>query len=344
MKNFCNRYSIDYDLIANFLVKNRIKKVLIEAPDGLKPLIPCIIKKFGDKYKFLISGSPTYGSCDIALNTARELGVDAIIHVGHNEYPFLKIKIMIPILYVPAYYNWKPSIRILGILNSIFEKNSYQRIGLVATIQHMNIMENIKKELESRGYKVFIGKSASKLLSGQILGCEFSAAINIASKVDVFLLLAGGRFHAIGLSLVIKKPVIQLDPYREEIIDIRNEVKKILMKRYYIISRVRNNIVKTAGIIIGSKPGQYRPHIVDFVKKILTELGIDFSEIVVNELSFEKLVSIDNALNLDIYIVTSCPRLPIDDLADFYKPVLTPGELYMVKNKEIKQYIFPMVW
>ena len=320
--------------------EKQAKRVLVEAPDGLKPLIPCLLEKLSGKYEFIISGLPTYGSCDIALDEARKLGVDAIVHIGHNEYPFLSIKPEIPVLYVPVYYNWVPGKQLIERLDNML-RGKYRKIGVVSTIQHLNIIKTFERELERKGYDIYVGKPSTQLMPGQILGCEYSAALDVVDRVDVFLVIAGGRFHAIGLSLVVDKPIIQIDPYREELIDLGEKAKRIIAKRYYVVSMVRNTRIKTMGVIIGSKPGQYRPGIIDFVKKILAELGIEFYDIVVDELSFERLVSIDNAFKADAYVVTSCPRLPIDDLSDFYKPVLTPGELYMVRKNRLDKYVFP---
>lgn len=344
MSDICSLYEINYSEIESFLRENNVNKLLIQAPDGLKKLIPCILRNIScmEKYRVFISSSPTYGGCDLAVDEAYKLNVNAILHIGHNKYPYLCFNIDIPVLYIPAYYVWKPS---LELVNSIAEKLSEDRvlsIGLISTIQHTRSLIDLSKMLMEKGFNVYIGESKNPgLEKGQVIGCDYSAIHSIDNYVDAYLVIAGGRFHAIGLSLITNKRVYGVDPYSNNIWSVREYAWKIILKRQYLIAKLRNNGFKTTGIVIGTKPGQYRLNIVEQIVKVSDENNIEYYYIVANELNTERLIAIDNALALDTYVVTSCPRLPIDDLGDFYKPVLTPGEYVLIFRKNMASYIYP---
>ena len=81
-----------------------------------------------------------------------------------------------------------------------------KKIGLVSTAQHAHKLDQIKKILENKNFKVFIGKGDSRIkLGGQILGCNFSSATSIAKDIDLFLFIGSGNFHPLGLMLSTKK-------------------------------------------------------------------------------------------------------------------------------------------
>ncbi len=334
---------MDYDTIIDFLKNNSVSRVLVQAPNGLKHLIPCIIEETIKRYsvEFIVSGSSTYCGCDIALDEARLFNVDAIIHIGHTEYPFLYRKPEKPILYIPAYYKWIPRQGFIEKLVKIFKEHGFKRIGLLASIQHVNVLEELVNRLKEYGLSAVIGRPKyENMYLGQVIGCEYSAAQSVKDLVDVYVVLAGGKFHALGLALTSNKPVLGVDPYSERIWNATEEARKYLAKRYYILSKLRYSGFKNVGIIVGVKPGQYRPWLIKLLVKYSEEMGVEYYLISIDELIVDRLIAVDNALKLDLYVVTSCPRIPIDDLNDFYKPVLTPGE-YMMLYKGVETYIYP---
>ncbi len=340
--SICELYEIDYNALLEAV--RDAKKILLTAPDGLKKLYDCIREYFMSKELFIelyFSSNPSYGSCYISMGELELIKPDMIIHIGHNEYPLISTSIGIRILYIPAFYKRTPQ---LGELEKIFEvvlKRDFKRIGLIASIQHVKILNMIREFLESRGIRTYIGKPAyNQMFPGQILGCEYSALISIIDKIDAILIVSGGHFHALGAYLVSRKPIIIYDPYSGKVTDFTKDAVKIYAKRLYLVEHVRNSNYRRVGLIIGASPGQYREKLVRYLYRLSKEKRYEPYLIVSDYVNEDRLVSIDNAFNLDFYVVTSCPRVPIDDITSFYKPVLTPGEYLMVLNN-IKQYVFP---
>jgi 2-(3-amino-3-carboxypropyl)histidine synthase len=342
--DYCRLYVINYENILKNIEAANAHRILLQAPNGLKKLCRCITEYLIGKIRDLeiyCSSSPSYGSCDLPVEEILVLKPDILIHIGHNKYPLTTYDLGVKTIYVPAYYRWKPSSVLVEKLAGILEKNNYRSIGLVASIQHVRSLDKLRDLLMNKGFHVYVGKPKYEdMVEGQILGCEYSAALSIRDLVDVFIVVAGGYFHGLGLSLITLKPVLILDPYREEIIDYTMHGRKVLAYRYYLVSKLRNMPIHRVGIIIGTRPGQYRPYLIRLIIDILRSENIEYYLFSTIHIDKERLMAIDNAYNLDLYVVTSCPRLPIDDLGDFPKPVITPGEFLMI-FRNIERYVYP---
>lgn len=342
VRDFCKYYEIDYKKIISFIEENKPKKTLLQAPDGLKKLLVCVYEEINGLTTVIFSSSPSYGACDLPVEEIEKLCVNALIHIGHNKYPLLRYDVGIPVLYIEAYYRWNIPDKLVDDIARYLRERHYERIGLLASIQHVKSLIELKNKLEEKGFRAVIGKTSYPhvMLDGQVLGCEYSSALNIMRDVDVFLVVSGGIFHSLGLALISVKEVLAVDPYRNTVWNATGFSRKYLSKRYYIVSKLRYTGIRSIGIIVGSRPGQYRPRIIEFLKQKAEEKGYSVYIISSTVLDKERLIAIDNALNLDVYVVTSCPRLPIDDLSDFYKPVITPGEFIMLVEG-LKKYVYP---
>jgi 2-(3-amino-3-carboxypropyl)histidine synthase len=112
-------------------------------------------------------------------------------------------------------------------------------------LQHVKIIDYLKKYLGEKGYNVLVGKPSYKaMFPGQVLGCEYSSLINVMDKIDAVLVVAGGYFHALGAYLVSGKPVFIYDPYRGVIEDYTREAYKVLARRYYLVEEIRNGLYR----------------------------------------------------------------------------------------------------
>lgn len=338
----CNDYLIDYDSLLNLISEKGFKKILVQAPDGLKPIYDCLRRllreRFTPKVEVIHSSSPTYGGCDVAYGEARTVGAELIVHVGHNRYPWI-VEEEIPVHYVPAYYNWVPNHGDLVNLIDLLKKRGSLKIGLASTIQHVISINRFRRILEEAGFEVYVPKHAL-LEEGQILGCYYNHLKELEREVDSYVVISGGLFHPLGLALITNKPVVGFDPYTTRILDASVEAEKVLAKRFYLMAKLRYGGFRRVCVLIGCKPGQHRPSVYRGVGQTLEEKGFEPLYVASCILDRDRLVALDNALKPDVFVVTSCPRLPIDDLDDFYKPVLTPGELHMVLEG-LDTYIYP---
>lgn len=347
--NACNNipYYIGFNEDHANIIRNA-KTILLQLPDGLKQyslIIERCISELAPSSHIIIDATPTFGGCDLHLENIESLEPDIVVHVGHNLYPLqlgsspVLHKFLNRILFIPAYSRLTPSENQLKKLETIMGKLGVQRVSATSTIQHVNILDIIKEYLEALGYEVLIPSPAyNEMVKGQILGCEYSAIRRVDEKVDLHILVAGGMFHYIGAILSTEKPVVKIDLYEDTVLYDPSLRETYLRKRYYKIMKAMD--ARHYGIIIGSKTGQYRRWLVEKLMTLLEEKGKKTTMYVTPYLNKEVLLNIDNP-SIDAFIITSCPRLPIDDLEDYYKPVLTPGEAFSAISGRIEKYRFP---
>lgn len=334
-------YDLSLNEVREFIEENKPRRLLIQLPDGLKFLalnVVSFIKSIDSSIEVYLSSDPSYGACTLALDDAMVVGADALIHFGHVEYP-LAIKPTIPVLYIPAYYLGKlPERSLEKLLKEIRLSKDSASVVIVASAQYVKLIGELKKVLEDSGRKVITPSRGPHY--GLIVGCNYFS-VPVGSDYT-YVVISSGYFHAIGLCLYLNMSakVLLIDVARDELIDMSGECRKILAKRLYLVSQLINSPIKRVALIIGQAPGQYRPALVKALEEKLEEKGIDVIKVVAKYLSLSELIALDQGVKADAYVVTSCPRLPIDDLADFHKPVITPGEALMVLSGSLK-YLYP---
>lgn len=81
-----SEYDFEINHIIGEIKKNNAKFVGLQFPDGLKKYAVEIADKIEKKTgaKTVIFTDPVYGACDTKENDAKTLGLDMIIHFGHN--------------------------------------------------------------------------------------------------------------------------------------------------------------------------------------------------------------------------------------------------------------------
>ena len=313
-------FNLEEGRLKREIAKRNVKRVLLQLPEGLKPeaeKLAEIIESVG--VTAIISADPCYGACDLALEEARALKADLIVHYGHTP---LIMQNEIPTIYFDAKARAKITPVVRKALSLLKE---WDKIGLVTTVQHVHTLERAKKVLLEAGKTVIVGDAGKAVYPGQVLGCEFSNAKVIADEVEAFLFIGGGRFHAIGVGLSTSKPVIVADPYIRRAYSIEDDVKEVLMRRFASVNEAKK--AKNFGVIVGLKVGQRKLKKALEIKKKLEDAGKKAFLLALREITPERLMQFPF---FDAYINTACPRLSLDDTPRFLKPLLTPRELQVL--------------
>jgi 2-(3-amino-3-carboxypropyl)histidine synthase len=313
-------FDFEEERIKQEITKLDAKRVLIQMPEGLKPDAPKIAKiveKCGALA--IISADPCYGACDIAIGEAEGLGVDLIVHFGHSK---MVKHDPVPTIYVEA--------RATVTLDKAVEQSlpllsSYTSIGLATSVQHLQTL-NIAREILTRaGKTVIVGDTGQIAYPGQVSGCNYSNAKSIANKVEAFLFIGGGMFHALGIALSTSKPTFIADPYDNRAYPINVEAQKILKQRFAIIQEAKN--AKQLGIFIGLKPGQKHLDTAVHMKELAEKNGKAAYLLAAREINPETLLEFPS---IDAYVNTACPRVSLEATGKFQKPVLTINEFKVV--------------
>ncbi len=319
--------------------------VVVQLPPGLKQystIIAGCISKITGWNNIILHGDPSYGACDLSYpELAAILGADIIVHIGHTPYPKSLSPTVEPgghprIVYVPA--RSKTSIpedtaaRAAEILSP-----KARRVGLTSTAQHAHLLPTLASMLRKHRLETILPRGRPPyFLPGQVLGCDYTTAL-AAGPVDAYIFLGGGFFHPLGLYLAARKPVVQVDPYTSTVRDVTPDAERVYKVRLYKVSQAFD--ARVWGVIVGLKTGQYRPMIIRRISRLIEEKGAKHHLIAFERVTLQELRDI--ATQYDAFVVTSCPRLSIDDLSDCEKPVLTPGEARMALSGRLEPYLFP---
>jgi len=291
-------------------------RILLQFPEGLKQKALEYARKYeSEGNEVFVSASPSFGACDLALDEAKALGADKLVHFGHAEFKHVNFNVE----YVP--YEIDAPLDMLG--DSLPLIKNYKKIGLVTTIQHVHQLYDIKSFYEQNGRQVIIGKPYGfAKVPGQILGCDIGSAATINNEVDAFIYFGGGMFHPLGALLATTKPFIVIEPFagKVELIDKYREVYRKKSKGK-ILSALE---AKNFGILVSTKQGQYNMNFAKLIKQKLEQNNLYGIILASNTFDFE---SLDNMLDIDAFVNTACPRIAIDDMDRTRKPILSANEL-----------------
>ena len=315
-----NTFDLEENRLEEEIRKREAKRVLIQLPEGLKaegPHLASIVERAGAIA--IISADPCYGACDLATLDAKNLGVDLIIHYGHS--PMVK-EGRTQILYIEARAKTNPKI---AMQKAVPLLKNWNTIGLMTTVQHVHTLEEAKKMLLKSGKTVAIGDAGHAKYAGQVTGCDYTNAKAVSNEVEAFLLIGGGRFHAIGVALATAKPTIVADPYERRAYNVDEEVRRIINQRWASISEAKE--AKKFGVLIGLKSGQRRLGLAMALKEKLEKNGRNTTLLALKEVAPEALLQFPY---IEAFVNTACPRVSLDDKTRFHKPVLTPNETLVV--------------
>ncbi|WP_048057930.1 diphthamide biosynthesis enzyme Dph2 [Methanothermococcus okinawensis] len=320
-------WDLETERVINEIKQNNAKRILFQAPEGLKLSVEKEIdriKKYlkadnnynnidnnSEEVELILWGESCFGACDLCdIEGLKSIGIDLIIHYGHEELPYAKPEI--PTIFVHAYY--KPDDERLKIIRDDIKKilNTY---GKGHTIVATTIQ--FKKMLKDYNPAV-------------ILGCRANIGDKEAEDIDNILFVGTGRFHPLMLAYKFKKPVDIYNPITGELSKITDdEIKKFIKKRIGAISKLLLNPPKKIGVVLSTKKGQCRINVFNNILGILKENSINYTPILLNNISPNYLI-----YDVDAYIICACPRIVLDDYLNYKKPLLTPKEFEMYISKD----------
>lgn len=313
---------VDEKAVIKEVLKRSARRVLVQAPAGLKRYATAIARKLEKESRtsVFISADSCFGACDLPLKAIEMVKPDLVLHIGHN-----KILSMQNIAYFPAQYvfNKNEQKKLAEILIKELKKRGIKRIVGVATIQYIELLKELVKYVEKEGIKVELKKSAYGV-KAQVLGCETQAARGKSNEV---LFVGDGMFHALGILRSEKKPVLVVNPLSKSLLWLnKKEINGFIKRRYAAIARAKK--AKRFGILLCTKPGQFNERKAVKAKKLLESEGKEAVIIAIDNISEEALLDFE----LDAFVFIACPRL-IDDSQHWKKPLISFEELLVMVGK-----------
>ncbi len=320
------------------------KTIVLEAPQGLVKyleLVSSLLEKCFPHSEITYRLEPAFGLCSISL----ELSTDdvVVVHIGHEDYPYplcsfgsCTRKLPKGVFTVTAEYIGGDAERISGAIASALSQTGGTKVAIGFSVQHKKLAGAIVRRLSSLGFEV--------RTSVPITGCWYAPLLKLRSAVDSFVVIAGGYFHAIGLGLALagSSMVYRADPYANDVEPVNEKVARILSKRLWKVKQAMESGPGKVAVISGLMPGQSRPGVVSFLKRLGEKSGYKVRIVLSRYMQREYLDNLSPE-EYKFFVVASCPRIAIEDLDDYWKPVLTPGEARMVfeRTLDLSHYRFP---
>ncbi len=306
------------DEIVQEVKRRGARRILVQIPYGLRREAFHIADQIRRQAlaEVIVSANPCHGACDLATYEAERIGADLILHLGHAAPPEINNS---SILFMETRATLDTTSVVKSALR-LLEKE--HRIGLMATIQHIQALDKAKRILESSGKIVVLPRRSGKIsYDGQILGCDFEGARALVGQIDAFLVISGGNFHGLGVQISTGKRTLVCDPFAEEVREMSVLARKFLMRRYAAIDTFRR--AARVGVLIVTKSGQMSLRNAFKIRDVLEKRGHTSLLLSVNEI---QPMILDSFNDVDAFVNTGCPRVALDDQYMYRKPVLTYDE------------------
>lgn len=325
-------FDLELDRVVKWIGDGGFSSIAVQLPEGLKVRAPEISEYIESRTgaSVLIIGRPCYGACDLFDYKG---WADAIVHYGHSAIPSMGDDPHV--LYIEARSDVElDEARIRSVLNDL-----PGRIGVLATIQYIDLIPGIRGILESMGRTTAVGTGDERIMyPGQVLGCNCTVAESISDYVDCFIYIGEGDFHPLAAAFGAGKPVYVLNPMTCEVRDMSESRDRMIRRRFGIIQAASK--AERFLIIICSKAGQCRIDTAKKAESMIKEAGRTCISAVLEEITPDSLAS----YCVDAYVCTACPRVATDDSARYGKPMLTVPELEIALGlKEWTGYPFDQI-
>jgi len=295
------------------------RQVVLQVPAGLVRNAHDLAAQIREELGVPVSLAtrPCFGACDFPSRDEAPRS-DVAVVLGHAPIP--NVPLTRPTYFVEMRdQRGDPE----ALAATVAAADVPRRLGLVVSVQHLDLIEPLQAALARRGYEVRTGQGDRRLAyAAQALGCNYTSAEAVESEVDAFLFLGTGRFHPVGLAFAVQRPVWSLDPLRN-VLESAVDRAGLIRRRQLLVASARD--ARTWGILTSTFAGQNRMPTALALQERARARGRE-SEI----LLFDRLDPRDlEGRALDAYVNTACPRIALDDSSNYPRPVLTPPEFLM---------------
>ncbi len=329
---------IDEAKVFEIIEAKKPKVVLVNAPGGLLKQTKTLMERVRERYgvKSILSGDTCFGICDTVDDDVEKLRADLAFHIGHNatvtevgDYTYLIDAV--------------DDVEFGEVVETAAKPLApFRRIGLATFSQHLQQLKPVKDQLEAKGFEVVVGRGNNLMLEGQVFGCDFSAPFPTRDRVDAFAFLGESEFHAVGLALATGKPTFMLDPYMNEVTDMKAAADE--RRKRAILAVYKALDARVFGVITGLKEGQKQLPRGNWISKRLEMNGRKVVQLAMRDVTPERLAP---HREIEAFIQTACPRISIDGFT-FDRPVLSipqAGALVaLIEGREPGEFLERAKW
>lgn len=292
-------------------------KMLLQFPEGLKKEAISYADRYRKEgHEIFLSCAACYGACDLALEEAKAIGADKIIHFGHSQF----VRIHLPVEIEYAEYHVDADLE--KMKEAVEKLKAHKTVAFGTTVQHVHQLKEMLEIFRNAGVEARTGKGMAACHEGQVLGCDALAVSRYEKDSDAIVFVGDGMFHALAISS--EKPVFVIHPKSGELRQINDEIEKLRKKRRGAVIVAAEG--ETFGILVSTKIGQCNVMAARRVKEELERKGKKAEILTANEIN---AAALQNFMSFDAYVNTACPRIA-DDNEMFGKPVLNPTDMKLL--------------
>jgi 2-(3-amino-3-carboxypropyl)histidine synthase len=296
------------------------RKIVLQVPAGLVRNAHDLAARLreGTGAAVVVATRACFGACDFPSQDEAP-GADAAVVLGHAPIP--NVARQRTTYFVEMRESRGDPAR---LATTVEDAGLPNRLGLVVSVQHMDLIGPLSDALRRGGRSVEVGQGDRRLAyPGQALGCNYTSAESIRDRVDAFLFVGTGRFHPLGLAVAIDRPVWSLDPLQGTL-EPPIDRAALIGRRQLMVASCRD--ARRFGILVSSFSGQDRSGMGLALQRRARAHGREAELFVSDRLDPRDLEGRD----VDAYVNTACPRIALDDSSLYPRPMLTPPEFLMV--------------
>ena len=221
------------------------------------------------------------------------------------------------------------STKIFGSMKAVFIECRYKgklakagfsklprHIGLCGTVQYLDFLPQIEKELKKAGKTVKYLKGHNVRNPGQVLGCS-----NVKIEgVDAILYVGDGMFHPINLKIQFDGSVFCFHPESGALQHVNpTEVESYKKRQQGAYMKFLTS--DTIGVLISTKHGQSWKHFTKLEKKFPRKA---FYYLAFDNIDYNQLM---NFPFCEYFVNTACPRIGIEDALVHKLPIINIQEI-----------------
>jgi len=295
------------------------QRVVLQVPAGLVRTAHDLAARLREETgaRVTVATRACFGACDFPSRDEAPRA-DAAVVLGHSPIP--NVRVVRPTYFVEM----RDPVGDPEALAAVVARAELPaRLGLVVSVQHLDLVPGLVAALERTGRTVRVGSGDRRLAyPAQALGCNYTGAESVAAEVDAFLFVGTGRFHPIGLAFAVDRPVWSLDP-RQNQLEPPIDRGALVRQRQLAVAVARD--ARRWGILVSSFAGQNRMPTALALQERAQARGREAEIFVFDRLDPRDL----EGRAVDAYVNTACPRIALDDSSLYPRPMLTPPEFLM---------------
>ena len=309
-----------------FINEGKFNRVAIQLPFDLLKYAVTLTHELQSKTKsnvFIIADSPYHTCCVDEIQTEK-LKCDSIIHFGNScfsretSFPTLFIFNELQLDHIPL---------ATAVQNTFDNKDTAILLLYSANCSKLasKLYSSLKPEYNNLEYSQLISENIKESLTHVNEDC-YGRKFTLRYPRDSYSVLFIGEENRTCFNFRLAFHLNQfyiLSPDTHSITKLGSE-DRFLKRRYYLTRKVTDAAI--VGILIANMWIRDYIKILSDIKSVLRNKGKEYYTISIGNIQPTKLA---NFLEVDIFVLLGCPENVILDSREYYKPIITPYELYL---------------